>query len=101
MKGRETWGLLCWPISAVVAFFLAPEIARQIGWPVWLMGIVVFFDLVLVLYSPFNFQKAYYSLKLQRMGWGKFSVSPVRILAMVLTFGIFPIVLFIWLITKL
>lgn len=98
MKGNTFWVILCIILGVIGAVFFGPSLAGRLGWPTWLVYIIVFLDVAFVLYAPLQLRDNYAALKLHQMGY---RTSLLGLLLSTLIFVVVPFIVLLWLMSKL
>ena len=57
MKGALVWGILSLALFAAGAVLSVPKVAGYLGWPMWLVFLLLLFDLALVSAAPFTLRE--------------------------------------------
>ena len=57
MKGALVWGFLSLALFVAGAILSVPKVASHLGWPIWLVFLLLLLDLVLVSAAPFTLRE--------------------------------------------
>ena len=94
-KGAAIWAILSLAFGIIAAWLFNPLYATRLGWPAWLVFIILFLDVALVLYAPLQAREYYAAWKLNQMGptWSRMvNTSPLQLFVLTLIFIIAPVV---------
>lgn len=68
MTGKAMWSILSLVVGIISAVLFSPLYSTRLGWPAWVIFILIFLDVALVLYAPLQLREYYAAMKLKQMG---------------------------------
>jgi hypothetical protein len=94
--------ILCFVLGILAATFFHDEYVARTRLPDWLVVIILVVDISLVLYAPVQAREYYIAWKLAGTGpeWQKtYKTSRMELLVLIAVFIVFPVAVFVWLLS--